>query len=158
MVRRRSGLPRLLRPLARLGGRVAGRVARMLAAQRGDPAVLAGGPAGAADAGDRVEAAGVEPVPGTAAVPAEVAEAIRRASLLDTLGLDAEVRLENERIMREFPTAADLSLTAPDTPILPAADDDPQLPLLPEEPAPATGNAAEHGPGAAPDGEKPPLP
>ncbi len=65
---------------------------------------------------------------------------------------------ENERIMREFPTAADLSLTAPDTPILPAADDDPQLPLLPEPPAPAAGKGAEDGPAAAPDGEKPPLP
>src|SRR6185295_13605044 len=41
---------------------------------------------------------------------------------------------ENERIMREFPRAEDLALIDSDSPILPAADDDPQLPLLPAEP------------------------
>ena len=46
------------------------------------------------------------------AVPAEVAEAIRRASLLDTLGLDTEVRLENERIMRESLSAEATLATA----------------------------------------------
>lgn len=41
---------------------------------------------------------------------------------------------ENERIMREFPSAQDLTLVGSDTSLLPAADDSPQLPLLPAEP------------------------
>ena len=63
---------------------------------------------------------------------------------------------ENERIMREFPRAEDLNLIGSDSDVLPAADDNPQLPLLPAGP-PAPAPQRERGsddPPAAPDGEK----
>ena len=63
---------------------------------------------------------------------------------------------ENERIMREFPRAEDLSLIGSDGPVLPAAGDDPQLPLIPDE-APVSKPGPERAPDqppAAPDGEK----
>jgi sec-independent protein translocase protein TatB len=63
---------------------------------------------------------------------------------------------ENERIMREFPRAEDLTLIGSGSDALPAADDNPQLPLLPAEPpvpAPERGQAGDDPP-AAPDGEK----
>ena len=47
-----------------------------------------------------------------APVPVEVVETIRRAALLDTLGLDAEVRFEYDRLLRETMSAAELLATA----------------------------------------------
>jgi len=63
---------------------------------------------------------------------------------------------ENERIMREFPRAEDLSLIGSDSPVLPAADDNPQLPLIPAEPPvprPEQERTTDDPP-AAPDGGK----
>lgn len=48
--------------------------------------------------------------PGT--VPADVAETIRRAAFLDSLGLDAEVRFEYDRLMRESMSPEGLLATA----------------------------------------------
>jgi sec-independent protein translocase protein TatB len=63
---------------------------------------------------------------------------------------------ENERIMREFPRAEDLTLIGSDSPILPVADDNPQLPLLPADPSlEPVSDPAEQFPPAAPEGEKP---
>lgn len=65
---------------------------------------------------------------------------------------------ENERIMREFPKAEDLTLIGSDSPVLPAADDNPQLPLLPTEPpAPKPDSGlSDDAPPAKADAEKPP--
>jgi sec-independent protein translocase protein TatB len=78
---------------------------------------------------------------------------IRESELED---MEKKWKEENERIMREFPKAEDFSLSGSDSPMLPLADDNAQLPLLPAEPPPPAPDSAESGPGAAP--EKPPLP
>jgi sec-independent protein translocase protein TatB len=67
---------------------------------------------------------------------------------------------ENERIMREFPRVEDLTLIGSDSNVLPAADDNPQLPLLPAvppAPKPDSGRSDDVPPATA-DGEKQPLP
>ena len=48
----------------------------------------------------------------TAPIPVEAAEAIRRAALLDSLGLDAEMRFEYDRLLRESMSAEATLATA----------------------------------------------
>jgi sec-independent protein translocase protein TatB len=88
-------------------------------------------------------------------------DAMMRESELEEM--EKKWKEENERIMREFPTAEDFTLTGSDIPVIPAAPDDPQLTLLPPDPEPEQKRApsregADDAAAAVSDVEKPPLP
>jgi sec-independent protein translocase protein TatB len=82
-------------------------------------------------------------------------DAMMRESELEEM--EKKWKEENDRIMREFPRAEDLTLVGSDTaPPPPPADDNLQLPLLPAEPQQPAAEQSEGGAPAA--SEKPPLP
>jgi sec-independent protein translocase protein TatB len=84
-------------------------------------------------------------------------DAMMRESELEEM--EKKWKEENDRIMREFPRAEDLTLVGSDSAPPPSpADDNLQLPLLPAEPLQPAAEHAEGAAAATPDGEKPPLP